>query len=305
MMEVSQSELHYDAEMVDECDLYHNQTRADFHKEHQDYTSMLDQYSKLVRNFQTEIDYIRLVPKEKRENLCKSMDKVLHEAFPAKDNCSLTGGGFVETLLPPLRHPRMCEKRRTYFLRTSYLVHDFGKICRQLDPTSRTVFFDLGASLKFHSSQRSPALALVNRYNRFGIKFDHYFAFEYTFIEPESVFEKIPKDLVSTYHWYNVPVEASPTSKSNPWKSILSRYNESDFVVIKLDTDTASVEILLAHELMQEKYAPLVHHFYFEHQVQMKNMIRFWQEDADGTLQDSLDLFTSMRQVGIAAHSWV
>jgi len=211
----------------------------------------------------------------------------------------------VEPLLPPLRHPRMCEKKYDHILDMDYLVHDFGKMCRELDEKARTVFFDLGASLKFHGDAKSPALVLLELYQQFGIKFDHYYAFEYTPTPPHRMYAKVPEELMHAYHWYNVGVESSPTSKQNPWKTILSKFNENDLVVIKLDIDTASIEIPLTHELREAKYAPLVDQFYFEHHVKVRRMWREWKWGSNGTLQDSLDLFTSLREVGIASHSWV
>ena len=158
IMSISRS-LKYDVEMVDECDLYRNESRTDIYKEFHDYMSMLDKFSNATKRFRTEIDDIRLLPTKKREKLCKKMDKVLHESFHANKDLSLTkSGGFVEPLLPPLRHPRMCRSRsRSNFLMSlEYLVHDFGKICRDLDRTTRTVFFDLGASLNFHGRHKPP-----------------------------------------------------------------------------------------------------------------------------------------------------
>ena len=120
------------------------------------------------------------------------------------------------------------------------------------------------------------------------------------------MFGKVPDELLNAYHWYNVPVETSPDSKQNPWKALLSKLSPNDLVVIKVDIDTASVELPLVRQLLQDKYALLVDHVYFEHHVRMKELTeKNWGEISNGTLQDSLDLFTSLRQAGMGAHSWV
>jgi hypothetical protein len=60
--------------------------------------------------------------------------------------------GYVEPLLPPLRHPDFCKKGRNVRIRAvydlSYLVHDFGAMCRRLKRHSRIVLVDMGASLE-------------------------------------------------------------------------------------------------------------------------------------------------------------
>eukprot|EP00526_Cylindrotheca_closterium_P016339 CAMPEP_0113606578 /NCGR_PEP_ID=MMETSP0017_2-20120614/2930_1 /TAXON_ID=2856 /ORGANISM="Cylindrotheca closterium" /LENGTH=333 /DNA_ID=CAMNT_0000515133 /DNA_START=77 /DNA_END=1077 /DNA_ORIENTATION=- /assembly_acc=CAM_ASM_000147 len=301
---LSSSTLNYDVIGADECDLYHNSTRIDLYADYQLYISMMEKYSKAKINFEIDTDDIRLVPSHNHEEVCRLMDAVLKSSFHESAHLSLTRGGYVEPLLPPLRHPPLLPIKKM-LLDIEYLVHDFGAICRQIESTARTVFFDLGASLIFHGGKRNPALSLLDLYRQFGIKFDHLYAFEYTEMSPLIVYDKIPQELLSSYHWYNVPVKSLPTSRQNPWTSILSSFNRQDFVVIKLDIDTPSVEIPLVQELLQEKYSSLVDHLYFEHHVKMKNMLKYWGDSANGTLMDSLELFARLRETGIAAHSWV
>lgn len=308
-MERSQSELQYDRMRADECDLFHNTNRSDFYQEYQDYVKMLDDYSEAVKKFDVNLVDIRLVPQKERRDICQSMDDLLNSAFQVESALSKTRNGYVEPLLPPLRHPRFCEAvddvyKSTYVMKLDYLIHDFGVICRQLNSTSKTVFIDLGASLDIHPEE-NPTLQLVELYQKFGIKFDHYYAFEATVIPPDQVYQKVPKKLLPSFHWFNVPIEVNETSTQNPWNAVLSQFSEDDLVVVKLDIDTASVEIPLTDQLMEEKNSRIVDHFYFEHHVRMKHMLKFWRLQARGTLQHSLDLFTKLRNAGVAAHSWV
>lgn len=308
-MERSSSELQYDRLRADECDLFHNKSRSVFYQEYQDYLKMLDDYAEAVKKFDVKLDDIRLVPPEKRGDICKSMDDVLKSSFQVDVALSKTREGYVEPLLPPLRHPRFCEAvdnvyESKYVLNLDYLVHDFGLMCRQLNGTSKTVFIDLGASLDIHPEE-NPSLQLVNLYHKFGIKFDHYYAFEATAIPPDQVYQKVPKDILTSFHWFNVPAQVDESSMQNPWTAIVSKFNENDLVIVKLDIDTASVEIPLVNQLVQDKNARIVDHFYFEHHVRMKQMLNFWRITARGTLKHSLDLFTKLRKAGIAAHSWV
>lgn len=310
-MASSRSQLHYDSLGADECSLYSNNSQSDISPEYHEYLAMMDSYVKAVRQFETKVDDLRLIPTEQRRKLCESMDGVMKGAFQVETALSRTRGGYVEPLLPPLRHPRFCEDghkmwESQYLLDLDYLVHDFGWMCKQLNSTSKTVFVDLGASLEYeYHPTNNPTLRLVDLYQKFGIKFDHYYAFEATVIPPDRVFQKVPKDLLPSFHWFNVPVEVLETSKQNPWALLLSKYSEHDLIVVKLDIDTPSAEIPLVGQLLEEKNSRIVDQFYFEHHVRMKNMLRFWRTGATTTLHHSLELFTKLRQAGIAAHSWI
>ena len=94
----------------------------------------------------------------------------------------------------------------------------------------------------------------------------------------------------------------------NPLESILKEFHEDDFIVLKLDIDTAEIEMPLARQLLEDKdgvYHKLIDQFYFEHHVHMDEMIRFWQTSMNGTVQQSLELFHAFRKKGIPAHFWV
>ncbi|KAL7564584.1 hypothetical protein ACA910_017929 [Epithemia clementina (nom. ined.)] len=85
--------------------------------------------------------------------------------------------GWVEPLLPPMRHPNFCTIKKWNYLNLDYLVHDYAHICRRLKPTSRVVLFDLGASTKF-AGVSSASLRILQNFGKFGIPFDHIHAFE-------------------------------------------------------------------------------------------------------------------------------
>ena len=309
VMKVSRSALGYDKNGAKGCNVFWNKSDTELYGDYHQYMAKLDNFGHATSRFRVDEDVedIRLLSDAKRKKICKKMDKLLHDNFNAKADLSLTNVGHVEPLLPPMRHPRYCEKGGPYLLNIEYLVHDFGFMCRQMKSGTRTAFFDLGASLQFHVGNSNPALNLVALFRRFGIQFDHYYAFEYTVIPPKKVYEKIPEELLPAYHWYNVPVESSPASKQNPWTSLLSKFKPEDLVIIKLDIDTSSIEIPLFQELAQDKYARLVDHVYFEHHVTMLPLLKLWKDHGtvNGTLQESLDMFTSLRERGIGAHSWV
>lgn len=307
IMQKAASEFHFDQKKADDCFFYQSDSRLS--QEYNEYKVMLQSYTDEVNKADFRKTDIRYLTEEAKEGACVAFDAILNNHFRNKTRLSRTYGVYIEPLLPPLRHPRLCEvkkRRNRWLLNIDYLVHDFGEICRNLETASRTVFIDLGASLEFHNkSYHNPTVSLMGLYERFGIKFDHYYAFEQTNIPPDRAFQSIPENLIPAYHWFNVPVEAHSKSRQNPWNSILVQYSSNDFVVIKLDIDTPEIEIALVHQLLQEEFSGLVDQLYFEYHVNTEKMNEYWGGKVEDTLYDSLALFTSLRQKGISAHSWV
>ena len=92
----------------------------------------------------------------------------------------------------------------------------------------------------------------------------------------------------------------------NPFYSILNQFNEDDLIVVKLDIDTAEIEVPLAKDLLEDdSINKLIDHFYFEHHVQMDEMYKYWRRVSKGTLKDTFDLMSGLRKKGVAAHFWI
>ena len=178
--------------------------------------------------------------------------------FAQSGQLSRSSSGYVEPLTTPMRHPRFCSDKR-YLMDMNYMVHDFQAMCEMIQSHSKTVLIDMGASSSFHDYHKDPSVRvtenpvvyLLRLYDKFGIKFDHIYAFEATFASPDKVYENLlPKEYLPSYHWINTGVQSEPEAKLNPLHSILSRFNEEDFVVVKLDIDTARLELPLARQLL-------------------------------------------------------
>jgi hypothetical protein len=212
-------------------------------------------------------------------------------------------GGYVEPLLPPMRHANICLDRDQYIMNMEYMVHDFHYLCRQLTPTSRTVFLDMGASLDFHGDLNSPAMYATKIFRKFGFVMDHIYAFEITPKEPNEVFDKVPIDWMPAYHWINVPVTPELNHARNPLSSIIATFRPDDLIIVKLDVDTPSVEMPLAYQLLND-HAHLVDVMFFEHHVHLAELAYAWTDSMNGTIADSLRLFRSLREKGVAAHFW-
>lgn len=272
------------------------------------YRSDLENYTARVKAFQASFPDLRLRPSDEA---CRSVDlheKGLEGIFTSGQLSwtSSSSSGYVEPLLSPMRHPMFCETRRGYLENLSYLVHDFGAMCRSLQRTSRIVLVDMGASLTFHGGRDSPALYLMDLFRRFGFPFDHIYAFELTPTEPAEVYKNLPPHWVSAYHWINVGVSVEPGNPLNPFTIIKNNFDKDDLIIVKLDIDTPNLEMALVQQLLDDdELASLVDQFYFEHHVGLRELQRQWGDDVQGTVKDSLDLFHKLRQKGVPAHFWV
>jgi len=216
--------------------------------------------------------------------------------------------GFVEPLLPPMRSHKICKPNNinAKLMSLDYLVHDFEHMCRSLKPTSRKIFIDMGAALDFHQKSTVPVVELLNLYEKFGFIFDHIYGFEMKFKEPSDVFQKqLPEKFLSSYHWINVGITHEEGHRLNPLHSILSKFTEEDFVVIKLDIDTSFIEVPLARQLLENPaYHHLIDQFYFEHHVNLAELEPYWRSSMNGTVKESLELFHGIREKGIPSHYW-
>jgi hypothetical protein len=233
----------------------------------------------------------------------------LLQGFFRGGQLSLTRAGYVEPLLPPMRHPDFCLARGVSALMDlNYLVHDFETMCRRLTRTSRTVLIDMGASLDFHTSGAhivSPALYISEVYHKFGFPFDHIYAYEMTQVNASRVQTQLPDGLRAAWHWINAPVNPDPDSIFNPFKTLLENYGEEDLVVVKIDIDGGPEMPFLTQILNDARLSNMIDHLYFENHVHLGELAGNWGSGMKGTIKDTLDLFRSMRDKGVAAHYWV
>jgi len=266
-------------------------------------------YTRHIRTLSAPAQDLRLVVESTNYTICDQLGfpNGVASLFPGGQLSHVQGQGYIEPIVPPLRHPIYCQGRPpSQLLNLGYLVHDFPTICRSLRRTSRTIFVDMGASLQYHSTGEQPAVYLTTLYRHFGIPFDHIYAYERTPTPPEKVFDKLPDDMRAAYHWINVGVSPDPHSNQNPWKMLRKAFTKDDFIVVKLDIDTSAVEIPLVVQLLESPdLHELVDQFYFEHHVNMEELAPDWKQSRNGSIYESLHLFHELRKRGIAAHSWV
>ena len=282
-------------------------TSDEVHKKLIAHSHDLELYTKAVQNFKSVPDLLQGL--KGNSDICRSL--ALHPdgiqgIFPS-NQLSYSTSGYIEPLLPPMRHHKMCLSQANVKMSLDYLVHDFEAMCRKLKPTSRRILIDMGASLDFHGNNQ-PIVTLLNLYAKFGFNFDHIYAFEKTPKDPVELYtNRLPEKYFTAYHWINIGVNAQEGHKLNPLHSILKQFDVDDFIVVKLDIDMKSIEASLAMQLLEDKdqiYSRLVDQFYYEDHVHLGDMEKSWDTYMKGSIKDSFDLFYGLRKKGIPAHFW-
>jgi hypothetical protein len=61
---------------------------------------------------------------------------------------------------------------------------------------------------------------------------------------------------------------------------------------------------MVKHLAESTELQDLIDVFYFEHHVIMKEMKSYWWKSWEGSVEDSLKLFSHLRKKGVAAHYW-
>jgi len=288
------------------------------------FEQQLEEYATASRDFQRTSSNMSIVKEITRtfqngkgslswDDASKQVCETLRIRSPFTNASSLLSHssrvGFLEPLLPTMRHPGWCKGRGIMDL--GYLVHDFYTMCRNIKPASRIILVDVGASLIFHGNDdtTAPSIYLISKFRQFGFYFDHIYAFEATPQDHNEVYQRVLNDLVPAYHWMNIPVQSNKSSYLNPLRMILHEFEEDDLVLVKVDIDTPDLELNLVNQLFSQendegqRLSRLIDHFYFEHHVAAEEM---WMWDsANGTVKESLILFQSLRKNGISSHYWV
>ena len=180
-------------------------------------------------------------------------------------------------------------------------------------PLHQNIFVDLGAST-WDAGNGGPSQSwFYDSYKQRGIEFDRLLMWEAKATPAAAVFSVLPKDLWHKYQYFNWPASSNSSDASAPLNIIKKIAKRGDFVVLKLDIDTPEVEMAILRELLSDpSLLELVDEFFFEYHVLFGPMNMDWFGSSDprhthttDTLADSYNVFRTLREKGVRAHSWV
>lgn len=239
------------------------------------------------------------------------------------DTCSKTVGRvYIEPLVAFLRHPLAhCighgGAMENGVMDKSFLLVPSSSEVR-FDATTNWLF-DIGSGLystadtNGHGAREGSSQAwFVETYKERGIVFDRILAWEANEMKPSLQWSSIPDDVKRITSWYNIPVQAEKGHSDNPWTFVKHLAKVHDYVVVKLDIDTPSVEIALVQQLLSDpELLELVDEFFFEHHTHGNPMQHMGWGDLTqssaglSSITDSYKLFSELRRRGVRAHSWI
>jgi hypothetical protein len=249
----------------------------------------------------------------------------------------------IEPLVAALRHPRLCEvppggvRNAKWLVHRNYMAVDPWVAHRRrapsvalpsgetgdetLLPTNSNVssrsanevasarkvaIVDVGASLWLAADGAQRWLVGSVRHWQC-LQPTEYHAWEAT-PKSQDPTRGVPKWLEPGYHYHAVPVVSTSTDPDrNPLELIRRRFSPADHVVLKIDFDTPGAEAQLIEQILSDQtLAERIDELYFEHHVKLAPMVENWgRESVRGSVLESLNLFDSLRRLGIHAHSWV
>jgi len=216
---------------------------------------------------------------------------------------------YIEPLAAGLRDPTYpCLTDKRLEARSHYVMASSGDpVGVVANVTGRVFILDLGASVWDEGFGGSSQQFLYESYKSRGLEPSRMLLWEMTKHDPGTLFDKVPKEAMHAYQYFNIAAKPDPKDPSNPLQILrkISKFN--DFVAIKLDIDNGFVEDAFIHQLMHDLYSvKLADEVFFEHHVNFEPMLPSWKKTIHEnlTLWDSYQLFSKFRHMGIRFHGW-
>eukprot|EP00760_Papus_ankaliazontas_P020274 PhM_4_TR18299/c0_g1_i1/m.21127 len=239
---------------------------------------------------------------------------------------------FIEPLVGVLRHPRVCEtenyrigaRESPFIFDKNYMVLDEWTVKRNVpfftsssySTTNKNFYFDAGASVWDDGAGGTSQSWMVHMFDHMCMRFDGgMFLWEAQQFVAEHALSKVPGHLKPYYHWFNEKCSPDEASWDNPLNHILERTRPDDFVALKIDIDTSTVELPLLRTILNTpELLERIDELYFEHHITMEILEKYWTMAARNRMKPvlskerqsaSLKLFGDLRRRGVRAHSWV
>lgn len=223
----------------------------------------------------------------------------------------------IEPLISMLRHPLYhCFglPKKQYVVNKNYMFQYFHSEILprfRMDGAfsyGRSYLFDLGASTYNAGFGGASESWFVDVYRARGIDFNRIFAWEATTYNPSKLFSEFPDDVIDKVSYFNIPASTNLSAGQNPLNILKKVARADDFVVFKLDIDHVIVEGEFIQQILDDPdIYNLIDELYFEHHVE-NNVLEHhgWgRQRKPMNITQSYHLFTTLRELGIRAHSWV
>jgi hypothetical protein len=173
---------------------------------------------------------------------------------------------------------------------------------------SQKILFDLGSSYFNGMSDVATSSSTIGTrwfYEYFRVNslyFDRMIAFEASQYTPRKYWNQIPHDIIGKLTFINTGVET--TGRFNPWNILQSIAKVEDYVIIKLDIDTPTLENELINQVLKNSsISSLIDEMFFEMHITVNEMRGYWG-NPPGELKDTYIVFRKLRELGIRMHSW-
>lgn len=218
-----------------------------------------------------------------------------------RDGTVVTQERLIEPLAQLLRYYGLCMGQHEDLLNRNYLVME--SIVEYPTTIRQKVYIDLGASTWTSGGGGLSSKLFFETYKARGLAFDRALLWEINRTTPKDLFDQVPGEFFSAYQYFNIPVEIGIGNAKNPLEILKKIARKRDFVVVKIDIDTPSIENALVDQLMQD--TTLIDEFFYEHHVRIPTMMQLgWGEAVAGELEDTYKLHIALRKKGVRSHGW-
>ena len=228
---------------------------------------------------------------------------------------------YIEPLVGLMRHPAFRGTFRSFgwdlAYSKAYMLADKWSLHRATcaeqsschgSRTPSSFYFDLGASTWTDGAGGASQPWFYGLSWCMCKPFESLYLWEAEFVHPSKVFSQLPSHIAPLYHWYNIPLATDIGSWHNPVNHILLHTTPADTVFVKVDYDQLQMEEETIQQILTNgEVSNRIDELFFEHHVQMDVMGDIWniKNKSKRYLSDSIELFQSLRRVGVRAHSWV
>ena len=219
----------------------------------------------------------------------------------------------IEPLAGTTRHPLFCALDGYHIMDMSHLYMGSGVGALHEAGSGRAFLFDLGSGLFRAPEEESGGSQhwLVNTFRKRGVIITDVYAWESKKLDPADVWDLVPAELAGRYHWFNIPVSLDAAGPHNPLTVLRQVARPGDYIIVKLDIDHPRLERELVTTIISDaSLHTLIDEMFFEHQLtncRKPPCFQLWPEDkaVEETLVDAYSLYTTLRSLGILAHSWI